>query len=675
MAVNKKSMILLMAAGCITATVYPQSGTTDVSRTVVSVVSTKKFNEFAPTISADGRTLIFETNRDKDWKLYESHLEKSGRWTEPFPITAVNEKLNFLAGPSLSYDGNILYFTGFIENVTTSEDIFYSERLDDHTWSPPKSIGAPINTDGYDGFPSISADGNSLYFIRVNEENFYDKRSKENCFMIYVSHKQSDGSWGAPELLPPSINSGCVRDPRIMADNKTLIFSAVMPGGKGKYDLYLARKTGPNTWTTPVPLDFVNSEENDQSICISASGDVMFFYSNEDIYSIPVPLEYRQMVNVVVQGQVLTEKTNQPVKANIVVKSLTSGESFMTTSQSGDGKYSIVLSAGHRYAIEFSSPLAVAATYEFDFSKESHYVEVTKDVYLADTYQVKIAVLDKDLKKPVTAWFYGTQGDGRVIASDSVRKDISVVLHAGMNYKFIITAPGYAPESIDWKFAPTVFKQEMEYQVMLEHIKVPFVADVVNVVTAQKLKTKVYFRNEDEDEVIVAEAGETVYLRESDRYQVVTSSDKGYIFSTASVSANASAEPDVPQTNHVTLKVTPVGEGAHVTLDHIGFNVNSYELLPVSFLTLDRVVELMQKNPDISIQISAHTDDVGEEAYNQRLSEHRALSVVRYLHKHGIGSERMRPKGYGEKSPLVPNDSESNRAINRRVELDILRMN
>lgn len=653
---------------------YSSAQTAD--RQIISTISTKKYTEFAPTISADGRTMIFESNQQKDWKLYQSHLDKHGRWSEPFPITAVNDKLNFLAGPSLSYDGNTLFFTGFIEEVSTSEDIFYSTRIDDKTWSEPVRMDAPINTDGYEGFPSISADAQSLYFIRANEENFFDKKSKENCFHIYVSHKNSDGTWAEPALLPPSINSGCVRDPRIMADNSTLIFSAIKPGGKGKYDLYLTRKTGSAEWTEPVPLDFINSESNDQSICIAASGDVMFFYSNEDIYSIAIPKEYRQMINVTVQGYVREETTGKPLKAEIVVKSLTTDNTFTSSSQASDGRYSVVLSAGHQYEIKFISSQHIPFVQHFDLVSQNEYTEIKKDISLQDKYKIKIDVKDKDLSKPVPAFVHVVGEDGRTVMNDSVKIDtypFEISLRSGSNYRFSVSSPQYIPETLEWKFDAATYTPETSYTFSLEHHKVAYTADVVNVVSNQQLKTKVYFKNEEEDEIIVAEAGETVYLRDADRYQIVTSSDKGYIFSSITIQAKEHSEPDVPKENRVLLKVTPIEAGAHVTLDHIGFDLNSAELMPVSYLTLQRVVELMQKNPTVNIQISAHTDDVGDDAYNQKLSERRALTIVRYLYQNGIAFARMRPVGYGEKKPLMPNDSEENRALNRRVELDIIR--
>ena len=163
----------------------------------VEGISTTLFTEFAPTISADGNTMIIESNQNETktaerWELFESRKNEDGTWATPTPLTAINEKCNFVAGPSLSYDGNRIFFTAVIDGVNESEDIFYSERLTETVWSEPVSLGLPVNTEDYEGFPSISADGNSLYFIRINYDTAVDKKSKEPCFEIHISRKQAN---------------------------------------------------------------------------------------------------------------------------------------------------------------------------------------------------------------------------------------------------------------------------------------------------------------------------------------------------------------------------------------------------------------------------------------------------------------------------------------------------
>ena len=210
---KKLSNLLALCLTVLVAVAAAQDSTS--IRKIVPGLSDPKLVEFSPTISADGKTIIFESSVDeeKGWELFESQLE-NGVWSKPVPLKTINEKCQFIAGPSVSYDGNELYYTAFIDKVTQTEDIFYSVRTGDNTWSEPKNIGAPINTDdNYEGFPSISSDGKSLYFIRLNLERGEDKKSKEPCFIIYVSKKSPDGMWGEPTPLPAPINTGCERDP------------------------------------------------------------------------------------------------------------------------------------------------------------------------------------------------------------------------------------------------------------------------------------------------------------------------------------------------------------------------------------------------------------------------------------------------------------------------------
>jgi len=74
----------------------------------------------------------------------------------------------------------------------------------------------------------------------------------------------------------------------------------------------------------------------------------------------------------------------------------------------------------------------------------------------------------------------------------------------------------------------------------------------------------------------------------------------------------------------------------------------------------------------VRIAVEGHTDNVGTDLYNEKLSVRRAEAVFRYLVNHGIAPERMEVIGYGESRPVTENDSESGRAQNRRVELRVL---
>lgn len=102
------------------------------------------------------------------------------------------------------------------------------------------------------------------------------------------------------------------------------------------------------------------------------------------------------------------------------------------------------------------------------------------------------------------------------------------------------------------------------------------------------------------------------------------------------------------------------------------FAFNRAEVKTTSFTILDDVVQVLNDNPTFNIRIEGHTDSTGNAAYNKKLSERRAQSVVAYLASHGIAKQRLSAKGFGLEAPLETNDSADGRERNRRVEFVIL---
>lgn len=105
---------------------------------------------------------------------------------------------------------------------------------------------------------------------------------------------------------------------------------------------------------------------------------------------------------------------------------------------------------------------------------------------------------------------------------------------------------------------------------------------------------------------------------------------------------------------------------------NIAFTTGSARLDVAGSAILDNLYDIVSRCPDIALEIGGHTDDVGSETANLALSERRAASVVEYLTSKGIDATRLTPKGYGEAVPLLANDSDDNRARNRRIEFKVL---
>ena len=103
-------------------------------------------------------------------------------------------------------------------------------------------------------------------------------------------------------------------------------------------------------------------------------------------------------------------------------------------------------------------------------------------------------------------------------------------------------------------------------------------------------------------------------------------------------------------------------------LQQIHFEFDKDKIRSESFKILDAVVEALKSYPKIKLEIQGHTDNKGRPEYNKSLSQRRAASVVKYLVGHGVDPGRLVARGYGMERPLVGNDSELNRALNRRVQ-------
>ncbi len=143
----------------------------------------------------------------------------------------------------------------------------------------------------------------------------------------------------------------------------------------------------------------------------------------------------------------------------------------------------------------------------------------------------------------------------------------------------------------------------------------------------------------------------------------------GYLFYSRNFDYSESSPGD-PIVEEIPL--SPIKSGEVAVLRNVFFETGSFELLPASQVELNKLVELLEKNPDIRIEIGGHTDDVGDEADNQLLSENRAKSVTEYLTENGISADRLEFKGYGETDPIADNATEEGRALNRRTQFKVL---
>jgi outer membrane protein OmpA-like peptidoglycan-associated protein len=576
---------LLFAA---TALLLSPFASAQVRRSLGPPLNTTTYTEYAPSVSANEKTIIYETDRGPNgrWELYFSTKNDKGRWNQPKPLTKVNamgKENDLIGGPSISYDGNTLYFFASFDGGKGDMDLYVSTREGDD-WSEPQNLGAPINSARYEGFPSISPDGRKLYFIR---DNFTKRKDKEICYSIWMAEKQDDGSWTEPVQLPAPINTGCEKSPRIMADGRTLLFSSVRPGGVGSFDLYQSFQEDDGTWTVPENLSYINTDVSDQFASVNGRGDLMYYQNSGDIFTVTIPDKFRKYKLVNLDGTLVDAVTKQPVATRFTAKSANAKERPTAVTTSADGRLSMVLRVGSTYQLQAAAPgylplnqlLSLASAKEGENLEKTFELIPTKLPFEFEVYdkvskvvlkEPKVKLIEAETKTPVEVTLNGSKA--------------VAVLDLGKTYRFAATATGYRFFSRPLKVDTLDATRSRLRRVPLELLK--------------------------KDEAVV--------------------------------------------------------------LENITFETGSAELRPDSFEELDQVLQLLQTNPNVALEISAHTDDVGSDDSNLKLSDRRAKSVVKYLTDKGVDPKRLVARGYGETQPLAENTSDENRAKNRRVQFKIL---
>ena len=111
---------------------------------------------------------------------------------------------------------------------------------------------------------------------------------------------------------------------------------------------------------------------------------------------------------------------------------------------------------------------------------------------------------------------------------------------------------------------------------------------------------------------------------------------------------------------------------AVIELEGVHFDFDKATLKPEAMAILDEAAALLAKHERVVVEVAGHTDSMGSEEYNQKLSQRRAKAVQDYLVESGVRASRLTAKGYGESMPVASNDTEEGRAENRRVELIVL---
>ncbi|MGD8569597.1 MAG: hypothetical protein PVJ39_16040 [Gammaproteobacteria bacterium] len=183
------------------------------------------YDDRAPTLSSDGLTMIFASDRDGDMDLYMSTRDSvNDSWGTVSNLGDTINSLYFDAGPSLSGDGLTLVFFSGRPGDTGAPNLYITTRASvSDPWSAPTSLGASVNSDGVDVAPDISCDGLRIYF----------HSTRNGGYDIWMTERANlTGAWTTPTLInSPVSTSDSETGPSISADESTMFFASNRPGG------------------------------------------------------------------------------------------------------------------------------------------------------------------------------------------------------------------------------------------------------------------------------------------------------------------------------------------------------------------------------------------------------------------------------------------------------------
>ncbi|MFT7231682.1 MAG: outer membrane protein OmpA-like peptidoglycan-associated protein [Cyclobacteriaceae bacterium] len=488
-------------------------------------------------------------------------------------------------------------------------------RIQEPTTTLPEPV-TPVNSDFGDYTPQVNPTGTRLYFTSVRPGGFDFVEDSANMTDfgedIYFSTSVV-GKWYAPELLPSPINSkGDDFGSAFTGDEQTMVYVRCGSGTIGNCDLYITQLAG-SEWTEPVNMgNVINSKDWDSQPTISSDGNrIIFTSAREGGYG---------------------------------------GSDLYMSEKNHLGEWGIPQNLGSTVntPLNDNSPYLAPDGKTLYYATEGHPGFGGTDIFYCVFENGKWSK-PINLGSPINS---GGDDTNFSISAQGVAYFASAKSNDGNYDIYEVELPDYL------KPKPTIVVQGI----------------VTNSETKVPLATLVLIEDMNTGEVIAINksnsvTGEYLTVLPAGRDYSVSASSKGFFFYSKSFEIPKDTSYQEIQFD---IALEPIKKGTKVVLNNIFFESGRAELKPVSYVELNKGVDLLKDNKSMVIEIGGHTDNVGADALNLKLSEDRAKAVMNYMVLAGIDQSRLRSKGYGESQPIAANDTKDGKAKNRRTEFEIV---
>ena len=521
-------------------------------------------DDYKNTIGALSKYLSF-TNLPPEWVENSKHILSNAKFAieavkNPVPFNPINlgDSINskYLdLFPSLTADENTLVFMRRDPyGKDWNEDFYISHFVKEH-WTKARNMGDELNSIYQDGAMSLTNKGNEMYFAS-------DRKGGFGSVDIYYSQRKN-GKWTIPVNLGASVNSvAWETQPSISADGKTLYFVSTRPGGLGGSDIWMTTKNLKGLWNTPINLGpTINTKYEEQTPFIHSDGQTLYFSSFGHPGMGSADIFYCRKDSI--------GKWSTPINLGYPINTKNEENSFTV---SLDGKHVY-------YSSEKGKEKGDLDLFYFDLPEGARPIPVTylngiiTNITSGDFLNAEVQLIDLETGNSINSF-----------SSDATTGEYLISIPSGKNYALNVSKNGFL------------------------------------------------FRSEN--------------------------------FSLADHNPSEPYKLDI--------KLQPVKTGESVVLKNIFFETGSADLKKESTVELNKLVSLLKENQNLKIEISGHTDNVGGEKENLALSENRAKAVYDFLVNAGIAATKLSYKGYGETRPISLNDTEEGRATNRRTEFTVI---
>lgn len=508
-------------------------------------------------------------------------------------------------------------------------------------WGEPKELSEKINTRKSEGVFTYSRVTGRGYYMQCLE-------NKKEC-QILTTRRNLAGKWDAPEVLNVSVR-GSVGHPAIAEDGQTLYFVSDMEGGYGGKDIWKVRRMDDNIWSVPVNLGSQINSEYDE-LFPTISGDTILFFASDrpeafggldifyaeitaDKYSVPTHLQYPFNtlrddfgMLLMLDGGLFSSNRDNIARSDdifmftgfpkvLTVKGVVRDKSSDSLVDNADLKINFDAHRNTLEAKEGAFMFRMGSGYGFQIEAASQGYKKYKKEFPLDFISKN---LDGDTLRLTLFMVKDLPlGDisGKVTDRESEEPMPGEIVTLWQDKKHI----GSSKTSIDGVYSFTDVMPDAKYQLKVS--KEGYFSESRDL-TLPKLTTTMTFNR-------------------------ITGYDTDF-------------------------RLTRIQKEKEVVINNIFYDFNKASLRAESKVELDKLVSMLIETPHVVIQINSHTDARGSNGYNKRLSQRRAQTVVDYLTQHGISSDRLFARGFGETALLVKRaQTEAQHQLNRRTAFKVL---